>query len=210
MGEGDGVAIMCRNHRGFIDATLARLQARRQRPLHEHRLLRAAAGRRDRARGAGGAHLRRGVHRAARKASEAGSEIGSAVRRLERGRGRREGGRHARRADRVEQRRPTSTRPTESGRFVILTSGTTGTPKGAQRAQPDTLSPLASMFSKIPLRARREDGDRRAAVPLLGLRPLRARARAQLDLRPAPQVRPGGHAQGDRRRAAPRRWSSSR
>ena len=37
---------------------------------------------------------------------------------------------------------------------MILTSGTTGTPKGAQRAQPDTLGPLAALFSKIPLRAR--------------------------------------------------------
>ena len=37
---------------------------------------------------------------------------------------------------------------------MILTSGTTGTPKGAQRAQPDTLSPLAALFSKIPLHAR--------------------------------------------------------
>ena len=43
--------------------------------------------------------------------------------------------------------------PEESSRFVILTSGTTGTPKGAQRAQPDTLGPLAALFSKIPLRA---------------------------------------------------------
>jgi fatty-acyl-CoA synthase len=44
--------------------------------------------------------------------------------------------------------------PDESSRFVILTSGTTGTPKGAQRSQPDTLSPLAALFSKIPLHAR--------------------------------------------------------
>jgi acyl-CoA synthetase (AMP-forming)/AMP-acid ligase II len=42
--------------------------------------------------------------------------------------------------------------PEEASRFVILTSGTTGTPKGAQRAQPDTLGPLASLFSKIPLK----------------------------------------------------------
>jgi fatty-acyl-CoA synthase len=45
------------------------------------------------------------------------------------------------------------TPPEESSRFIILTSGTTGTPKGAQRGQPDTLSPLAAMFSRIPLRA---------------------------------------------------------
>jgi acyl-CoA synthetase (AMP-forming)/AMP-acid ligase II len=43
--------------------------------------------------------------------------------------------------------------PDESSRFVILTSGTTGTPKGAQRQQPDSLSPLAALFSRIPLRA---------------------------------------------------------
>ncbi|HEX2129220.1 MAG TPA: acyl-CoA synthetase [Solirubrobacterales bacterium] len=43
--------------------------------------------------------------------------------------------------------------PDESSRFIILTSGTTGTPKGAQRGQPDTLSPLAAMFSRIPLQA---------------------------------------------------------
>jgi acyl-CoA synthetase (AMP-forming)/AMP-acid ligase II len=43
--------------------------------------------------------------------------------------------------------------PEESSRFVILTSGTTGTPKGAQRSQPDTLGPIAALLSKIPLRA---------------------------------------------------------
>ena len=37
--------------------------------------------------------------------------------------------------------------------MVILTSGTTGTPKGANRKQPDSMEPLAAMFSKIPLRA---------------------------------------------------------
>ena len=38
--------------------------------------------------------------------------------------------------------------------MVILTSGTTGTPKGAARKQPDTLEPAAALFSKIPLKAR--------------------------------------------------------
>jgi acyl-CoA synthetase (AMP-forming)/AMP-acid ligase II len=44
--------------------------------------------------------------------------------------------------------------PAEPGRVVILTSGTTGTPKGAARSQPDSLEPAAALFSKIPLRAR--------------------------------------------------------
>jgi fatty-acyl-CoA synthase len=37
---------------------------------------------------------------------------------------------------------------------VILTSGTTGRPKGATRSQPETLHPAAALLSKIPLRAR--------------------------------------------------------
>lgn len=44
--------------------------------------------------------------------------------------------------------------PEEKGRVVILTSGTTGTPKGAARKQPDSMEPAAALFSKIPLRAR--------------------------------------------------------
>jgi fatty-acyl-CoA synthase len=44
--------------------------------------------------------------------------------------------------------------PAERGRVVILTSGTTGTPKGAARKQPDSMEPAAALFSKIPLRAR--------------------------------------------------------
>jgi fatty-acyl-CoA synthase len=45
--------------------------------------------------------------------------------------------------------------PAEPSRFVILTSGTTGTPKGAQRGSPESLAPLAIVLSKIPLRAER-------------------------------------------------------
>jgi fatty-acyl-CoA synthase len=44
--------------------------------------------------------------------------------------------------------------PAEKGRVVILTSGTTGAPKGAARKQPDTIEPAAALFSKIPLKAR--------------------------------------------------------
>jgi fatty-acyl-CoA synthase len=44
--------------------------------------------------------------------------------------------------------------PEEPGRAVILTSGTTGAPKGANRANPSSLSPAAALLSAIPLRAR--------------------------------------------------------
>jgi len=44
--------------------------------------------------------------------------------------------------------------PRDRGRVVILTSGTTGTPRGASRRQPRSLDPAAAFFSRIPLRAR--------------------------------------------------------
>jgi acyl-CoA synthetase (AMP-forming)/AMP-acid ligase II len=146
VGPGDGVAIMCRNHRGFVEATLAVSKlgadglymntafsgpqlvgvAERERPAaliydEEFAELLAEAG----------AGLRRFV--AWREQGSSGDPslddlIASAD------------------GSDLEP-------PEESSRFVVLTSGTTGMPKGAQRGQPDTLSPLAAMFSRIPLRA---------------------------------------------------------
>jgi acyl-CoA synthetase (AMP-forming)/AMP-acid ligase II len=43
--------------------------------------------------------------------------------------------------------------PADKARFVILTSGTTGTPKGAQRTSPDGLMTLASLLDMIPYRS---------------------------------------------------------
>jgi acyl-CoA synthetase (AMP-forming)/AMP-acid ligase II len=43
--------------------------------------------------------------------------------------------------------------PPDKARFVILTSGTTGTPKGAQRTSPDGLMTLASLLSVIPYKS---------------------------------------------------------
>ena len=50
-----------------------------------------------------------------------------------------------------ERRRPAGRR---EGRAVILTSGTTGSPKGASRGNPQSLDPAVSLLSKIPLKAR--------------------------------------------------------
>ena len=46
------------------------------------------------------------------------------------------------------------TPPGERGKAIILTSGTTGTPKGASRSQPKSLDPAAALLAMIPLRAR--------------------------------------------------------
>jgi acyl-CoA synthetase (AMP-forming)/AMP-acid ligase II len=47
-------------------------------------------------------------------------------------------------------------KPPRDGRTIVLTSGTTGTPKGAQRPVPPGLLPLASVISRIPI----ESGER--------------------------------------------------
>ena len=53
--------------------------------------------------------------------------------------------------------------PQETSRFIVLTSGTTGTPKGAQRASPESLGPLAILLSRIPLRS---EGRTLVATPM--------------------------------------------
>jgi fatty-acyl-CoA synthase len=44
--------------------------------------------------------------------------------------------------------------PKQRGKAIILTSGTTGTPKGASRSQPKSLDPVAALLARIPLKAR--------------------------------------------------------
>jgi len=44
--------------------------------------------------------------------------------------------------------------PSMPGAVVLLTSGTTGTPKGAPRHQGRSLAPLGALLSKVPFRAR--------------------------------------------------------
>jgi acyl-CoA synthetase (AMP-forming)/AMP-acid ligase II len=44
--------------------------------------------------------------------------------------------------------------PSEPAKVVLLTSGTTGTPKGAPRQQGRSLAPVGALLSKVPYRAR--------------------------------------------------------
>jgi fatty-acyl-CoA synthase len=44
--------------------------------------------------------------------------------------------------------------PENPGKITLLTSGSTGTPKGASRSQPDVIEAVVAMLSQIPLQAR--------------------------------------------------------
>jgi acyl-CoA synthetase (AMP-forming)/AMP-acid ligase II len=160
VGERDGVAIMCRNHRGFIEATVAcsKLGAgvlylntafagpqiadvlRREAPvalIYDEEFTDLVSG---------GAEGRRRFVSWAEPGDRSSAERGAG------------GGSWAEDPliEELIKRGDSSplSPPEESGRVVILTSGTTGTPKGANRKQPDSLEPAAALLSKIPLKAR--------------------------------------------------------
>ncbi len=146
IGEGDGVAIMCRNHRYFIEATLAVSK------LGAHALYLNT--------GFAGPQLAEVVKREKPKAIVYDEEFEG----LLKGATRRK--RFIAWHDDYTGRIPTLDvlvaggdpspidPPEEPGRVVILTSGTTGTPKGATRKPPESIEPALSMLDRIPLKAR--------------------------------------------------------
>jgi fatty-acyl-CoA synthase len=80
-------------------------------------------------------------------------------------------------------------RPPRTGRLTILTSGTTGTPRGASRqSTPLTLDPPARAARTHPAARGADGAHRRTAVSRVGVGELRARAGARFDLRAAAEV----------------------
>jgi len=147
IGPGDGVGIMCRNHRGFIEATLAcaKLGAA---ALYLNTMF-------------AGPQLAEVVSREGPRALVYDEEFtdllggvdGSVQRIVAWTDSEANGGGTLEEliaAGDEGDRKP----PPEKPRFVILTSGTTGSPKGAQRSSPDGLGALAALLDMIPYRSR--------------------------------------------------------
>jgi acyl-CoA synthetase (AMP-forming)/AMP-acid ligase II len=148
IGEAQSVAIMCRNHRGFIEATVA--------------CAKLGAGALYLNTAFAGPQIADVLEREAPAAVIYDEEFAELIGEGADGRQRivawSEPGSDSS-ATTIEQLIATAATselrpPAEKGRVVILTSGTTGSPKGASRKQPDTLEPAAALFSKIPLKAR--------------------------------------------------------
>ena len=150
---GAGVAIMCRNHRGFVDATLAAAKLGAS-VLYMNT-------------GFAAPQFRDVVERESPSVLIYDEEFAEVL-----GPAREVGGSglHAYLAwcEDGDAQRPDPTledlirggdvsdldAPEEEARFIILTSGTTGTPKGAQRGSPGTIGPIAAMLSRLGLHAR--------------------------------------------------------
>ena len=147
VGEGDGVGIMCRNHRGFVEASVGTAK------LGAHALYLNTAF--------AGPQLTEVVEREQPKALIYDEEFAGLLADAGRDRlrfvGWRDGDESA--DPSLEELMAASSDappdpPGDVGRTVILTSGTTGSPKGANRSSPTTLDPAISLLSKIPLKRR--------------------------------------------------------
>ena len=147
IGYGDGVGIMCRNHRGFVEATLAAAKLGAS-ALYLNTMF-------------AGPQLVEVTKREAPKALVYDAEFAGLLEGVEdsviRIVGWEEG--EDPEATTLDQLIAAGSEadhkpPPDKPRFVILTSGTTGTPKGAQRSSPDGLMSIASLLDKIPYRSR--------------------------------------------------------
>ncbi len=145
--EGDGVGIMCRNHRGFVESAFAVSK------LGGNALYLNTAF--------AGPQLTEVVEREGPRAIIYDQEFGGLLADAAKGR-KRVIAWH----DTDDLDAPTIDEliargdpedvvpPAREGRAVILTSGTTGSPKGASRSNPQSLDPAVSLLDRIPLKAR--------------------------------------------------------
>jgi acyl-CoA synthetase (AMP-forming)/AMP-acid ligase II len=154
--EGDSVGIMCRNHRGFVEATVAVAK------LGAHALFLNTAF--------AGPQLTEVVEREGPIALVYDEEFSGLLEQAGEGRLRFIAWHDQEQCadptlDELRTAGPSHTPnpPDGVGRTVILTSGTTGSPKGANRSSPTTLDPAISLLSKIPLERR---GTAHIAAPL--------------------------------------------
>ncbi len=146
IGYGDGVGIMCRNHRGFIEATLAAAKLGAS-ALYLNTMF-------------AGPQLVEVMQREGPKALVHDEEFAGLLDGVDESVARIRAWCDSEPDDQTldaliaangdSNLKP----PPDKPRFVILTSGTTGTPKGAQRSSPDGLLALAALIDKIPYRAR--------------------------------------------------------
>lgn len=143
--DGEGVAILARNHRGFHYAVFAAAKCGARIVLLNTEFA--------------GPQLREVVEREGADLLVYDDEYADILGSLNLRRGRYRAWAEEPGADTLDSLiasspRGTPRRPTTTARIILLTSGTTGTPKGAPRSEPSSLAPLGAILGKVPLRAR--------------------------------------------------------
>ncbi len=144
--EGDGVAVMCRNHRGFVEATVAVAK------LGADLLYLNTAFAGPQIAEVLGREKPRAVVYDEEFASLVADGAGDALRIVAWCDSEQPGPT----LDSLIEQGSTVARhaPSRQGRAIILTSGTTGTPKGAARGEGGALGAAVSLLSAVPLRRR--------------------------------------------------------
>lgn len=142
---GDGVAILARNHRGFLDAFFAAAKCGARIVLLNTDL--AAP------------QIREVVAREGTDLLVSDEEYTGMLDDVELRHGRWRAWAQTPGEDTLEAliatgKRSLPPRPEVRPKLVLLTSGTTGSPKGAPRSEPRTLAPLGGLLAKVPFRAR--------------------------------------------------------
>jgi acyl-CoA synthetase (AMP-forming)/AMP-acid ligase II len=146
IGYGDGVGIMCRNHRGFVEATLAAAKLGAS-ALYLNTMF-------------AGPQLVEVTRREGPKALVYDEEFADLLGDVDQSVARivawADGEVDGPTLDSLiaENSEADLKPPPDKPRFVILTSGTTGAPKGAQRSSPDGLMAMAALIERIPYRSR--------------------------------------------------------
>jgi acyl-CoA synthetase (AMP-forming)/AMP-acid ligase II len=152
VGEGDGVAIMCRDHRGFIEATVA-LSKLGATALYYNTYF-------------AGPQLKDVTEREDPKGIVYDIEFADVLEDALEGREGWVAWSASDDDDDAEPRHQTLEQliadnddadveaPDGIGKIVLLTSGSTGTPKGAPRSTPSPMEPIIAIFGRIPFRAR--------------------------------------------------------
>jgi fatty-acyl-CoA synthase len=146
--SGDGVAILARNHRGFLDAVFAAAKCGAKIILLNTSFA--------------GPQIREVAEREGTDLLVYDDEYSKMLEGVDPGKGRfrawteddSEDGDES--LDSLIEHGSTDTppKPDNGPKIVILTSGTTGTPKGAPRSEPRSLSMIGGLLSKVPFRAR--------------------------------------------------------
>jgi fatty-acyl-CoA synthase len=145
---GEGVAILVRNHRGFLDAVFAAAKCGAKIVLLNTSFA--------------GPQIREVAEREGTDMLVYDDEYADTLEGVEPRRGRyrawteedRESDEHTLDSLIADGSTKAPPKPGVSPQIVILTSGTTGTPKGAPRGEPRSLSLVGGLLSKVPFRAR--------------------------------------------------------
>jgi fatty-acyl-CoA synthase len=137
VGDGDGVAVLARNHRGFLDAAFGAAKAGARLILLNTDFA--------------GPQIREVAQREGTRVLVCDEEYLELLEGVE--------GTTIIAEDELDRIATTGDtarppKPAEHSKVIILTSGTTGTPKGATRAEPRSLIQIGALLHKTPFRAR--------------------------------------------------------